>query len=254
MTFFKALVAAMSAYSAIPMPRTEWDDESLKYAVCFLPAVGAVCAAALFLWYRLCLAINAGGILFSSVAVCLPLIITGGIHMDGFMDTVDALASHQGRERMLEIMKDSSCGAFSIIYFGVYMLLSLGVFCELYSHGLTAAACPVYILSRALCAICTVRIPYAKTSVMLRSFTSPARKNIVTASMTVLLLACAATMTLLSPSSGGLAIAFALICTLAYRSAVIRLFGGITGDTSGFLIMACELCALLGVLTGGLII
>ena len=38
-----------------------------------------------------------------------------GFHVDGFMDTMDALHSYQPRERKLEILKDSHIGAFSVI-------------------------------------------------------------------------------------------------------------------------------------------
>ena len=74
------------------------------------------------------------GVLFAAAAACLPLLITGGIHMDGFMDTVDALASHQSRERKLEILKDSACGAFAVLYCGVYLLLSFALYYEGYGR------------------------------------------------------------------------------------------------------------------------
>lgn len=45
----------------------------------------------------------------------LPILLTGGIHMDGFMDTMDALHSYQDRERKLEILKDSHVGAFACL-------------------------------------------------------------------------------------------------------------------------------------------
>ena len=76
----------------------------MKYALCFFPAVGVFCTGALWLWYALCCTLGVSGVLFAAVAAALPLLITGGIHMDGFMDTVDALSSHQSKERKLEIM------------------------------------------------------------------------------------------------------------------------------------------------------
>lgn len=47
--------------------------------------------------------------------VLIPIFITGGIHLDGFLDTQDALSSYQPMERRLEILKDSHAGAFAII-------------------------------------------------------------------------------------------------------------------------------------------
>ncbi|WP_139488104.1 adenosylcobinamide-GDP ribazoletransferase [Brevibacillus dissolubilis] len=41
--------------------------------------------------------------------------LTGGLHLDGLMDTADAVGSSRSRERMLEIMKDSRVGAMGVI-------------------------------------------------------------------------------------------------------------------------------------------
>ena len=63
--------------------------------------------------------------------VVAPIIITGGIHMDGFLDTQDALGSYQPRERRLEILKDSHAGAFAIISCAVYLMMYVA--CLLYT-------------------------------------------------------------------------------------------------------------------------
>ncbi len=47
----------------------------------------------------------------ASVAVLIPVLVTGGIHLDGLLDTADALSSWQTRERRLEILKDSPRGS-----------------------------------------------------------------------------------------------------------------------------------------------
>lgn len=71
----------------------------MRYAICFFPAVGILCGAALWLWSVIARATGMSGVLFASVAACLPILVTGGIHMDGYLDTVDALSSHQPREK-----------------------------------------------------------------------------------------------------------------------------------------------------------
>ena len=112
MPLIKALVIAVSTYSALPVPQFEWDPDSQRFSICFLPAVGLLCGGALYGWHALCLLLRLPAALLAAVADSLPLLITGGIHMDGYMDTSDALASHQSRQRKLEIMKDCHCGAF----------------------------------------------------------------------------------------------------------------------------------------------
>ena len=118
MPLLESLGVALSTYSAIPVPQFQWNERNMKYAICFFPAVGLFCGAGLALWWWLAKTLEIGAVLFAAGAVALPILITGGIHMDGFMDTVDALSSHQTRERKLAILKDPNCGAFAVLYCG----------------------------------------------------------------------------------------------------------------------------------------
>ena len=122
MRLFESLLIALSTYSAVPVPQLDWNEKNMRYAICFFPAVGVLCGAALWLWAVLAQATGMSGVLFAAIAACLPILVTGGIHMDGYLDTVDALSSHQTREKKLAIMKDANCGAFAVIYGGVYLL------------------------------------------------------------------------------------------------------------------------------------
>ena len=116
MHILESLFVALSTYSQIPVPQFQWNERNMKYSICFFPVVGLFCGASLLLWNRLCQSFGISPVFFAAVASCLPLLISGGIHMDGYMDTMDALSSHQIKERKLEIMKDPNCGAFSVIY------------------------------------------------------------------------------------------------------------------------------------------
>lgn len=253
MTFIETLLVAVSTYSALPVPQFEWNDKNMRYAICCFPAVGLLCGGGLLLWNWLCLQMRVSGLLFAAVAVCLPLLLTGGIHMDGYMDTVDALASHQSRERKLEILKDSHCGAFAILYCGIYLLLHLGLFYEVYAAGAVNAYVGAYVLSRALSALCAVTMPNARGSGMLCAFTQQAHKRRATAAMVVLALLVAVGMAWYAPLQGGGALLGALLALLAYRRMANKQFGGVTGDTSGFFLQVCELAMLAGVWMGGLL-
>ncbi len=48
--------------------------------------------------------------------------ITGGLHIDGFTDTIDGLFSNRDKGKIFEIMSDSRIGAFGVIGF-VFMIL-----------------------------------------------------------------------------------------------------------------------------------
>ena len=78
-------------YSKIPMPQVEWTKESMQYCICFFPAVGAVIGAATLLWNMLVGAKLSGSLLFTAVLILIPVLITGGIHLDfGIYSEADA--------------------------------------------------------------------------------------------------------------------------------------------------------------------
>lgn len=254
MKLLESLGVALSTYSIIPMPQFEWNQDNMKYAICFFPAVGFFCGGALAVWCWISSVLGSSSVLFAALAVILPLAITGGIHMDGFMDTMDALSSHLSRERKLEILKDPHCGAFAVIWCGAYLLGSFAVFYELWERGLVYACCPVFVFSRALSALCAVTMPNAKKTGMLCAFTKDAEKNTAAVSMLLLALLAAAGMIFLSPVSGAAGVFLGLVAMLRYRVMAKKEFGGATGDTAGFFLQVCELFVFAGVLTGGLIV
>ena len=250
MFLIESLLVAMSTYSAIPVPQFEWNDRNMKYAICFFPAVGIFCGAALWGWFALAKLLGISSFFFAMVATCLPLLITGGIHMDGYMDTVDALASHQSRERKLEILKDPNCGAFAVIYCGVYLLAYAGLSHELFTANCVLVICPTFVLSRALSALCAVNMPNARKAGMLCAYTKNTEKHTATTALILVLITSGAATVLLSPIVGSITVFFAIVSTLFYRRLALNQFGGVTGDTSGFLLQVCELACLVGAWIG----
>ena len=95
MRVIRSLCIAFSTYSRIPVPQVAWTDENRKYSMCFFPLIGAVIGLLLWGWLALCDVLGFGALLRGAVGALLPILVTGGIHMDGFMDTSDALASWQ---------------------------------------------------------------------------------------------------------------------------------------------------------------
>lgn len=253
MVVLESLFVALSTYSAIPVPQFQWSERNMKYSICFFPAVGVFISAALALWYCLCSRLQLSCTLFAALAVCLPLLISGGIHMDGYMDCMDALSSHQPRERKLEIMKDPNCGAFAAIYCGVYLFIQFGLFYELYTRGGVLFYCPVYILSRSLSAFCAVNLPNARKSGMLCAYTQNADRNKATVSTLLLAVLTAVLLFCLSLTTAACILLAAVATLLFYRRLAMKEFGGITGDTAGFFLQLCELFCLLAAVIGVLL-
>lgn len=70
-----------------------------------------------------------------AILVIEELLLSGGIHMDGFMDSMDALLSARTPERMLEIMKDSRVGSFGALSASALLLLKFSLFTALLQTG-----------------------------------------------------------------------------------------------------------------------
>ena len=108
--YLRAVSMAFSMYSRLPMPWVRWSDDCRAWVLCAFPLVGGCPGSAPAGLVRAGGSADADAAAPGSGAVLLPLAYTGGIHMDGFCDTCDALASHQDRARKLEILKDSRVG------------------------------------------------------------------------------------------------------------------------------------------------
>lgn len=253
MIFFESLMVALSTYSIIPMPQFEWNEKNMKYAICFFPVVGVFCGVLIWLLGRLGAIFNVSNLFVALVATCIPLLVSGGIHMDGFMDTVDALSSHQTREKKLEILSDPHIGAFAVIYCGVYLLLNVTFLYEIYSLGYLFLICPMYVLSRCISSLCAVNLPNAKNKGMLSSYTKDTKRKTVNIVMVLLAVVSVTTILLISPVVGGISLAIGLLWTFLYCRIVKKQFGGVTGDTAGFFLQVFELCFLFGVWIGAMI-
>ena len=252
MTWLKALCIAIGTYSIFPVPQFEWKESNLKYSICFLPVVGLLIGAGLFLWTWLGRLLAVDSVLFATVATILPLLLTGGIHMDGFMDTIDALSSHRDREQKLAILKDPHIGAFAAIYFGIYLLLSFGLYHALFQPDSLLVVCIGFLLSRSLVVVSAVTLPRARKEGLLHTMTAQVPSKRVLFALSLVALLTAGAMVWVNHASGGMAVALALISLVGYRSMAKKQFGGVTGDTSGFFLQLCELAILFGVWIGRL--
>lgn len=243
MSVFKAFFISFSIYSKIPVPQFEWKEEDMRYTLCFFPWIGAVIGVAELLWWFLCSHFGIGKLCFAAVGTAIPLIISGGFHVDGFVDTMDAFHSYQSRERKLEILKDSHIGAFAVIMLVLYYLIYLGAFSELSGEKAVAVLAAGFFVSRCLSGIGVVSFPSAKSDGLLFLFASSAQERIVKVSLYVQLLICFLVMLLVEVKIGALVI-FAAVASFAYyRWRSEKELGGITGDTAGWFVTVCE-CAM----------
>lgn len=257
-----SFIIAISMYSKIPMPTVEWTRERMRYVMCFFPVVGLVQGLLFALWFYAGLEVF--GLSPGTVALagtCIPVLVTGGIHMDGFMDTMDALHSYGDRAKKLEILKDPHLGAFAVIHLAVYMLLYLGAANEyavllaawngegrLALYGMPLI---IFVMERAFSGLSVVCFPSAKKDGLAAGFAQAASKRTDRIVLLLWLLFCAA----LAGAAwftgfwgAGLMIAAAFAVQLMilwwYYRMAMKEFGGVTGDLAGCFLQICELGSL----------
>lgn len=250
MRVIRSLFIAFSTYSRIPVPQVEWSEENRKYSMCFFPLIGAVIGLLLWGWLWVCDALSIGPVLKGAAGVLLPIFVTGGIHMDGFMDTSDALASWQSRERRLEILKDSHVGAFAVLGCAGYLLLHAALLSEA-SATSGALLCCVFVLSRALSAWAMATFRSARPSGMLDAFAQAAHRRMVTVSCVVYAVLCAVVWSVFGGWLTLVCLLAAALCVIYYRHMAYKQFGGVTGDLAGWFLQVTELVLTAVIVLGG---
>lgn len=241
MHLLKSCVIAFSIYSGIPVPQFAWKDEDMRYMLCFFPWVGAVVGGCVYLWALLCDALGVGELCRVLIGAAIPLLVTGGFHVDGFVDVMDAFHSHQPKERKLEILKDSHIGAFAVIMLALYGLIYMGAFSEAAADvRLLAVVCGGFFLSRCLSGIAIVSFPAAKKEGMLYQFASGAQRTAVRWALILQAACCVGLLLWLWPCAGGIVSGAAFFSFLYYYCRAKKELGGITGDTAGYFVLICE--------------
>ena len=176
MFVFETVIVAFSMFSAIPMPGIRWNDQNMKYSLCAFPLIGAVIAL-LMAGAGIVMDLQGFPPLVRGAVFCLiPFAVTGGIHLDGFADTADAQASHQDREKKLQILKDSHIGAFAVMWLCMYFILSFSLWTSLQAFDLWIFL-PLFMVSRSLSGLAVTCFPMAKGTGLAHTFSSKAAKG-----------------------------------------------------------------------------
>lgn len=116
-----AFAMCQSMFCSIPCPWQVWDEDARPLMLLFLPVIGLEIGViwALLAWVTQLLELPS--LIAGLVLAVYPFLVTGFLHLDGFMDVTDAVKSCRSLQRRREILKDSHVGAFSVI--GVVILM-----------------------------------------------------------------------------------------------------------------------------------
>lgn len=246
MKIIRNIIVAFSMYSRIPVPIFEWKEDDTKYAIAFLPLIGAVIAAMEYAVFLLGETYEAPMLARVMVWAAIPLLVTGGFHVDGFMDVQDALKSYKSKEEKLEILKDPHIGAFAVISLVLYGSLYLAGVDVLFEVGMRLAlvASIGFYEVRCIAALLSVTLTLARNKGMLHAETKAT--NRISRMMILIETVIGAGAILLCDWIAGLVVGVVLILYIFwFRAKCYKEFGGITGDTIGYFITVGELLVMI---------
>lgn len=249
MNIIQTILVAFSMFSSLPVPFISWTEKNTKYMLLAFPLVGLLCgflfvSASVFFTF-----LNFSNLFQSVFLVFLPILLTGGIHLDGYADTLDAQSCHQTKEKKLEILSDPHVGLFAVLGLISYLFLFIAV---LYELEKTTDFYPfffcVFVISRCISGILVVQLPSAKKTGLANTFGKQAEKKWVTLGLLCYLFLCF--FYLMRKNSGcTLFLLVSVFLVLAHWFLKIyQEYQGITGDLSGYLSQKIEFYSFVSVL------
>lgn len=238
MRYLKAFAMCLSTFTAIPCPWPVWDEDARPLMPAFLPTTGLLIGA---LWLAAAY-LTAGWppLIGAFVIAALPALLTGFIHLDGFMDTVDAVRSYRSVEERRRILKDPHCGAFAVIALGLLLMAQFAAACEMRGGGLRALLL-LPALSRCLSALAVCSLaPISHSQYAGRGNQTGLQLCVLAQLLAVLLAAWR--------WAGARALAALLAAAAVYALAMaraVRSLGGVSGDLAGYALCLCECAGLM---------
>lgn len=236
-----AFFHAIAFFTRIPVPWLRPSEAAWKKSVNWYPAVGVVIG--LLLW-----GVHQAGIhLFSPwLAAILTLgawvYVTGGLHLDGWMDLADGLGSSRPREQVLAIMKDSRVGAMGVIAAILLLLIKAGGVAELAHPGWGLFLLFVPFAARTHVLLSIRLWPYLSAD---KGIGKGISEGLSTFSMIVSYVLLLGAGWFFGSWQVVAAIVLSLIFALLFSRSVAKKLGGLNGDCYGAVIESSEAVMLL---------
>ena len=238
-TVLGAVAAAFSMFSALPVPQVPWDEKHMRWMLAAFPLVGLTVGGSCWGWNALCGALALPAVLRGAGLCLLPVLVTGGVHLDGYADTWDALASRASPERRQEILKDPRMGAFAGIHLCSYFLTSFALWTALPRFD-GPAFLLAFCLSRSLSGLAIAAFPLARDTGLAHAFAAAADRKRLHNVLAVLSALLMVNLGLRGVAGAAMAAA-ALAVFFFYRRMARREFGGVSGDLAGWFLQTAEL-------------
>jgi adenosylcobinamide-GDP ribazoletransferase len=225
--------------------QSEWSPESFGRSVKYFPLIGGILGIILVgINYLVADYLPLKGIfipphVLATLLIVSNVILAGGLHCDGFMDTMDGIYSGRSKEKMLEIMKDSRVGANGVMAFVLLIFLKWSLIMDISSPLLPNALLIMPVLGRFAMVIGITVFPYARLDGIGKAFAQYAGKY-------TLYIGLLFTLLLLVPlgKQAMMCVPIISIVTILFAMYVKNKIGGLTGDIYGAISELAEVLVL----------
>lgn len=224
------LIEAIRFLTVIPI-NIPFNESSLKKSPRIFPLVGLLIGAISSLSFFIISRISSREIA-SFITLFIWESISGGIHLDGFADTLDGLMSRKDREGILEIMRDSRIGVFGAV--GIFFIIGLKYLALKNSNMPILSLLISPIIGRFLLTVSIYFFPYARTTGKGGIFSGTVKPEDLFLSLVITILLS----TIIGGLKGLLTLVVAVIICFIFGVYLTRRIGGLTGDNYGAI---CEL-------------
>lgn len=235
--YLHAFSMTQSMFCRIPWPFATWDEGAREKMLLFLPAVGLEVGAAWALGWYVCQRLALSATLQGLVLCAIPFLMTGFIHLDGFMDVTDAVGSCRDLEKRRAILKDSHVGAFAVIGCALLLLAMFACGSAVEKWGGCLALIPV--VSRCGSALAVTALPAMSTSQYANQKIPRGHMAALSVMLTITLAAGFLLWGRAAVSLLAAAVGYGLALRRGYRS-----LEGMNGDISGYALTVSELTGL----------
>ncbi|TFD92927.1 adenosylcobinamide-GDP ribazoletransferase [Jeotgalibacillus sp. R-1-5s-1] len=247
----RGLLLMVQFFTVIPLRQEiRMDHKSVPWMISFLPVAGLLISSVLYSVVWLAEGLFSASPLMIAFLVWISLImLTGGLHLDGWTDMSDAYFSYRSLEKRHEILKDPRVGAFGVLSLIVLLTAKLILLIDLANRDLIDAVWLFWmlVLSRTVAGLLLINSPLARTeglAFFFRGFLDQKDSWKVGAVcimlvLTGLLVSVGLWPLLLLLSAGALLFS---LCSLHFFK---KEFGGFTGDSLGACIEGGELWSLI---------
>lgn len=229
-----ALGMCQSMFCAIPFPWHGWEEKARDKMLLCLPVIGLEIGAIWWCIAQVCRMLALPGSVAAFALCAAPYLLTGFMHLDGFMDVTDAVRSYRSLERRMEILKDSHVGSFAVIGVGLLILGQFSACLCLSENTNDSGLILIPVVSRCTSVLAIQFLKPMETSQYVHRKSSPALPLGMLAVTFGVSLFVGAWLPVLAVLAG-----YGLALLRAYRS-----LQGMNGDISGYCICLGELAGL----------